>query len=134
MSVRRNIASGAPWENAVAYSRAVRIGNVIEVSGTTAVDDDGNVVGLGDLYAQTRFVLQKIANALNEAGAGVEDVVRTRIYFTDISQWEEAARAHREVFERVRPAATGVQVARLIHDDLLVEIEATAIIADPADG
>jgi len=134
MSARQNIASGAPWEDAVGYSRAVRIGNLVEVSGTTAVDDDGNVVGAGDLYAQTRFVLQKIASALSAAGAGVEDVVRTRIYLTDITQWEQAARAHREVFERVRPAASGVQVARLIRDDLLVEIEATAIIADPADG
>lgn len=134
MSARRNIGSGAPWEDVVGYSRAVRVGKVVEVSGTTAVDDDGNVVGLDDLYAQTRFVLEKIGAALNEAGAGLEDVVRTRIYLTDIAQWEQAARAHREVFEHVRPAATGVEVARLIRDDLLVEIEATAIIADPADG
>jgi enamine deaminase RidA (YjgF/YER057c/UK114 family) len=125
---RQNIASGAIWEDTVGYSRAVRIGNVIEVAGTTATDGD-SVVGIGDLYAQTRYTLQKIEKALQEAGANLQDVVRTRIYVTDISQWEAAGRAHGEFFRHIKPASTMVEVSALIKPELLVEIEATAILS-----
>lgn len=108
------------------YSRAVRIGNIIEVAGTTAVDGD-EVHGKGDLYAQTKFVLQKIEGALREAGASMNDVVRTRMYVTDIARWEEAGRAHGEFFSDIKPATTMVEVSALIHPDMLIEIEATAI-------
>lgn len=128
MSQRLEISSGAVWEDIVGYARAVRIGDIVEVSGTTAVDEAGQVVGVGDLFIQTGFILQKIERALQAAGAKREDVVRTRMYLVDISRWEEAARAHRAFFTLVRPAATAVEISRLIHPDLLVEIEATAII------
>ncbi|HZN56014.1 MAG TPA: RidA family protein [Candidatus Polarisedimenticolaceae bacterium] len=127
---RRNISSGSPWEGSVGYSRAVRVGNLIEVAGTTAVDADGRVVGPDDPYAQARYALEKIGRALAEAGAGFENVIRTRIFVTDIGRWEEVGRAHGEVFAGIRPAATLVQVASLVRPDLLVEIEATAIVAE----
>jgi len=127
MSQRLNISSGAKWEDIVGYSRAVRIGNVVEVAGTTALDEWGAVAGAGDLYAPTRFILDKIERALAAAGATLGDVVRTRIFVTDISRWEEVGRAHGEVFRDVRPASTMVQVSALIGPELLVEIEATAI-------
>lgn len=125
---RVNISSGAPWENEVGYSRAVRIGNTIEVAGTTAVGDDG-VVG-STAYEQTKVCLQIIKRAVEEAGGRMEDVVRTRMYVTDISQWEQVGKAHGEVFKHIKPAATMVEVRKLISDDLLVEIEATAILSE----
>ena len=124
---RRNISSGSPWEDTVGYSRAVRVGNLIEVAGTTAVDDRGEVVGPNDPYRQAKYALEKIGRALAEAGAGFENVIRTRMFVTDISRWEDVGRAHGEVFRDIRPAATLVQVASLVRSDLLVEIEATAV-------
>ena len=134
MVSRKNISSGAPWEATVGYSRAVRLGQIVEVAGTTAVDDAGRVVGPGSPYTQARFALEKIGRALAEAGAGFEDVIRTRIYVTDISRWEEVGRAHGEVFGDVRPASTLVAVASLVRPDLLVEIEATAVVPDGRGG
>jgi len=124
---RINISSGAPWEKSVGYSRAVRIGNTIEVAGTTAVDGE-TIIGEGDAYTQTCCILKKIEKALNEAGCGMNDIVRTRIFTTDISKWEEIGKAHGEFFHDIRPASTMVEVKALINPFLLVEIEATAIV------
>ncbi|GIL14174.1 MAG: RidA family protein [Chloroflexi bacterium] len=128
MSGRTNVSSGAKWENIVGYSRAVRIGNIVEVAGTTAVDENGQVVGAGDVYAQTRYILEKIERALNQAGAARTDVIRTRMFVTDISQWQEIGRAHGEFFRDIRPAATMVEVSALVSPELLVEIEVSAVI------
>jgi enamine deaminase RidA (YjgF/YER057c/UK114 family) len=127
---RKNISSGASWEETVGYSRAVRIGNLIEVAGTTAIDERGEVVGRNDPYAQARYALEKIGRALGEAGAGFENVIRTRMFVTDIARWEEVGRAHGEIFRDIRPASTLVQVASLVRSDLLVEIEATAVVPE----
>ncbi|WP_395805802.1 RidA family protein [Daejeonella sp.] len=126
---RVNISSGAVWEDLVGYSRAVRIGNQIEISGTTSVDGE-TVMGKGDLYFQTIFIFQKIEKTLTEAGASIKDVVRTRMYVTDISKWEEAGRAHSEFFKNIKPATSMIEVSRLIKPELLIEIEVTAIIQE----
>ncbi|HLA24201.1 MAG TPA: RidA family protein [bacterium] len=126
---RVNIATGTKWEPVVGYSRAVRVGNLVFVSGTTATDDRGAIVGT-DVYAQTAQVLRNIKNALERAGARLDDVVRTRIFLTDISAWEQVGRAHGEVFGAIRPATAMVEVRRLISPEILVEIEADAVLAD----
>ena len=129
---RRTISSGSPWESLVGYSRAVRIGNLICVAGTTAVDDEGQVVAEGDAAEQTRYIIGKIESALNRAGGSLQDVVRTHMYVTDIDRWEEIGRVHGEFFGDIRPVATMVEVRRLIDPALLVEIEADAVLADEA--
>ncbi len=126
MTRRLNISSGAKWEDIVGYSRAVRVGDIIEVAGTAAAEGD-EIIG-NTPYRQSKFILSKIEKALHKAGASLSDVVRTRIYVTDISQWEEIGRAHGEYFAKIKPVTTMVEVKALIHPDLLVEIEATAII------
>ena len=125
---RKNISSGSPWESVVGYSRAVQVGNQIFVAGTTATDEDGNVVGINNAYEQTQFILHKIETALAHAGASMKDVVRTRMFVTDISRWESIGKAHGEIFSDVRPAATMVEVQRLINSDHLIEIEVDAVI------
>jgi enamine deaminase RidA (YjgF/YER057c/UK114 family) len=125
---RLNISSGSEWENLVGYSRAVRVGAVVEVAGTVAVDQDGNVAGADDPYLQTKFIIAKIERALREAGAELKDVVRTRIYVTNMDHWSEIARAHGEAFQDIKPASTMIEVKALIAPEYLLEIEMTAIV------
>ena len=125
---RVNYSSGAKWEDIVGYSRAVKVGNVVEVTGTVAVDEQNLLVGKNDAYAQTRFIIEKISKVLQQAGSSLNDVTRTRIFVTDISKWEEYGRAHGEFFGKIKPCTTMVEVKALIAPEFLVEIEATAII------
>jgi enamine deaminase RidA (YjgF/YER057c/UK114 family) len=125
-NTRQNISSGAKWEDIVGYSRAVRIGNTLEISGTVAVDEKG-LVGKGDFYAQTKFIFQKIDGVLRQAGFSLNDVVRTRMFVTDISHWEEVGKAHGEFFGKIKPATSMIEVSAFIEPDYLVEIEVTAV-------
>lgn len=128
MGNKQIYSSGSPWEPVVGYSRAVRVGNLIEVAGTTAVDADGQVVAPGDAYQQARYILVKIDQALQALGASMAHVVRTRMFVTDIGQWQAIGKAHGEVFADIRPVATMVEVKALIDPNLLVEIEVTAVV------
>lgn len=125
--MRKNVGTDSPWEEIVGYSRVVRVGNIIEVAGTTAIDGD-KLVGKGNLYEQTAFILKKIEKSLLRIGIPLSDVVRTRMFVTDISRWQEAGKAHGEFFKDIKPVTTMVEVSKLINSDFLIEIEATAIV------
>lgn len=127
MAQRKNISSGAKWEDIIGYSRAVQLGNTLEISGTVALDENGEVVGKGDFYKQARYILQKVEKILSQGGFTMSDVVRTRMFVTDISHWEEVGRAHGEFFGNVKPVTSMIQVSGFIEPDYLVEIEVTAI-------
>jgi enamine deaminase RidA (YjgF/YER057c/UK114 family) len=127
MTQRKNISSGAKWEDIIGYSRAVQFGNTLEISGTVALDEHGTVVGKGDFYMQAKFILQKIEKILGQAGFSMSDVVRTRMFVTDISRWEEIGRAHGEYFRNIKPVTSMIQVSAFIEPEYLVEIEVTAM-------
>ncbi len=125
--MRQNISSASPWEDIVGYSRAVKVGNIIEVAGTTAMEGEV-LIGKGDVYLQTKFIFEKIEKILQQLGSSLTDVVRTRMYVTDISKWEAVGKAHGEFFSIIKPVATMLEVSRLIDEELLIEIEVTAIV------
>ena len=127
---RTNYSSGAKWEDIVGYSRAVRIGNLIEVTGTVAVDENNQLIGPNDAYAQTKFILEKIEKVLTQAGAGLKDVIRTRMFVTDISRWGDYGKAHGEFFRNIKPCTSMIEVKGLIEPGYLIEIEATAMLPD----
>jgi len=127
---RQNFSSGAKWEDIVGYSRAVKVGNIIEITGTVALGDNGMVVGRNNAYEQTKYICQKIEKILSQAGATMKDVVRTRLFVTDITLWEEYGRAHGEFFSQIKPCTTMVEVSALIEPDYLIEIEVTAILTN----
>ncbi|WP_074406861.1 MULTISPECIES: RidA family protein [Aquimarina] len=127
MKNRKNISSGSPWEDIVGYSRAVKVGNIIEVSGTTATGKDGDIIGIDDPYLQTKTIIETAKNVLEDMGYSLDNVIRTRIYTTDISQWEAIGKAHGEYFGTIKPTTAMVEIAKLINPDMLVEIEFTAI-------
>lgn len=127
---RKNFSSGAKWEEIVGYSRAVRIGNIIEVTGTVAVDDAGKLVGNDSAYEQTKFIIEKIEKVLQRAGGSLKDVIRTRLFVTDISLWAEYGRAHGEFFKDIRPCTSMIEISRLIEPEYMIEIEATAVLSD----
>ena len=129
LSDRSYYSSGTPWESIAGYSRAVRVGNIIEVAGTTAVDTEGQVVGAGDISKQTDYIFNKIRNALNHAGSKMSDVIRTRMYLTDINDWEAVARVHGDIFSDIKPVSTLVEVSGLIDKELLIEIEVSAVVS-----
>ena len=131
MLQRTNYSSGAQWESSVGYSRAVKVGNVVEVSGTVAVDESGILIGEGDAYLQTKFIIQKIEAVLLQAGATLHQVVRTRMFVTDIRNWEAYGRAHGEAFAAIKPCTSMIEIKSLINPEYLIEIEATAIISQP---
>ncbi|MBL7723384.1 MAG: RidA family protein [Chitinophagaceae bacterium] len=126
---RINYSSGAKWEDIVGYSRAVKIGNIIEVTGTVAVDENSLLIGKGDAYAQTKYIIEKIEGVLQKAGSSLKDVVRTRMFVTDITRWEEYGKAHGEFFKNIKPCTSMIEVKGLIAPEYLIEIEATAIIS-----
>lgn len=130
MKNRTNISSGAKWEDIVGYSRLVKVGNQIYVTGTVAIDDQGNVIGEDSAYEQTKYIIQKVERILEKVGAKLEDVVRTRMFVTDISRWEEYGRAHGEFFGKIKPATTMVEVSKLIDERFLIEIEFDAILEE----
>ena len=130
LSDRSIYSSGTPWESIAGYSRVVRVGNIIEVAGTTAVDTEGQVVGAGDISKQTDYIFNKIRNALNDAGSKMSDVIRTRMYLTDINDWETVARVHGDIFSDIKPVSTLVEVSGLIDEELLIEIEVSAVVSD----
>ena len=127
---RKNFSLGAKWEEIVGYSRAVRIGNIIEVTGTVAVDDAGKLVGNDSAYEQTKFIIEKIEKVLQRAGGSLKDVIRTRLFVTDISLWAEYGRAHGEFFKDIRPCTSMIEISRLIEPEYMIEIEATAVLSD----
>ncbi|PKV48552.1 enamine deaminase RidA (YjgF/YER057c/UK114 family) [Aquimarina sp. MAR_2010_214] len=127
MKNRKNISSGSPWEDIVGYSRAVKVGNIIEIAGTTATGKDGNIIGIDDPYLQTKTIIETAKHVLEDMGYSLDNVIRTRIYTTDISQWEAIGKAHGEYFSTIKPATAMVEIAKLINPDMLVEIEFTAI-------